>query len=117
MNNIKTLLDDLQPNWPVQVTIYAKDLAIQFARLPDPDLLKDLAIVNQKPGFIFDIADHCFKSDANILDYQVRFPGTYDPAQVAAIFSAICEQHGLAVMTKLTWQANEAIYRFNAANP
>jgi hypothetical protein len=113
--NVEAMLDDMRPKYSVKIAVCKSCLRILFANLPDRDVLKDLSIFGEKPGFLFGRGGAnsvMIAPGSSPLEYGLVFPDLYSPADVAGIVETIMEQHGLSVLIEISQSGAAAIKSF-----
>lgn len=119
-----SVLDMLSPVAGCKVQVCDICLYIEFARVADPDLIRDLkSNFKGKAGFDFGTGTPC---DDRVIDLMINessgtkfcavFPSLYNPLDVLAAFKIICQNHGVSVIHEMRPSAAVQIKKFGEVN-
>jgi hypothetical protein len=114
--SLMSLLDSLKPSANAILIVCGGYVEIEFARLPDSELLHDLdRNFNSKPGFCFGqgiVLGGVLVSAFQVVDqleYKAGFPTTFNPLEVTQVIAQIFSNHGLTTTIKLSPFIQESI--------
>jgi hypothetical protein len=102
-------IDNVKPKYDVHVSVMARCLKLDFARLPPPELVEELNSEFKRPGFglrrgFSGAGMNPFPepNSESLLDFGVYFPMHYEEKDIAKVVEDICIEHGLITKIEIT---------------